>query len=488
MSNLNFKKGKRIMKTMKYVMMGVLMLSVGTPAIAQDGTKADVAAVKNLIASKQTDAKSLKPFFNKNKKNPQNLIDFARAFYEVKDTANARNAAELAIKAASKDKSQAAPAYIILGDIKALADDGGGAAALYDQAIYFDPKNPDAYRKYASVYRKISPQGAIAKLNDLRAQMPDYPVDAIIGHINYISNNFDEAIAAYDKVPKTKLEKMDIIESAFSAYLTQKYDKGIEMSEFGLQKEPRNSTLNRLAMFCNTEKGNFDKALDFADRLFNKSDSANISYMDYVYYGNALNGLKRHDEAIAMFQKALLQEFDNKDKRAGVIQTLSNAYKGIEDYPNAIKYYEQYLGEVSKASAADYHSFAQLHVKNSDKLEGEAKTAALQKADGIYADMQTKYEDIDDFIAFQRAHVSLFMDPDFKKGLANPHYAKLVEMLAAKSEKDATDVKRITEGCGYFINYYVHIAPNNEKAKEYAAILLTVDPQNEAANAVMQLK
>ena len=59
MSNLNFKKGKRIMKTMKYVMMGALMLSVGTPAIAQDGTKADVAAVKNLIASKQTDAKSL---------------------------------------------------------------------------------------------------------------------------------------------------------------------------------------------------------------------------------------------------------------------------------------------------------------------------------------------------------------------------------------------------------------------------------------------
>lgn len=30
--------------------------------------------------------------------------------------------------------------------------------------------------------------------------------------------------------------------------------------------------------------------------------------------------------------------------------------------------------------------------------------------------------------------------------------------------------------------------PDNAKAKEYAAILLSVDPQNEAANAVMQLK
>jgi tetratricopeptide (TPR) repeat protein len=375
-----------------------------------------------------------------------------------------------------------------MGDNKALADDGGGAASMYDQAIYFDPKNPEAYRKYASVYRKISPAGAVAKLNDLRVQVPDYPVDAIIGHINYISNNFDEAIAAYDKVPQSKLEKMDIIESAFSAYLTQKYDKGIQMAELGLQKEPRNSTLNRLAMFCNTEKGNFDKAVDYADRLFNKSDSANISYMDYVYYGNALNGLKKHDEAIAQFQKALMQEFDNKDKRAGVIQTLANAYKGMEDYPNAIKYYEQYLAEVSKASASDYHSFAQLHVKQSDKLEGDAKMEVLKKADGIYENMQTKYADIDDFIAFQRAHIGLFMDPDFKQGLANPHYAKLIEVLSTKEDKTDADKKKISEGCGYFINYYVHVAPDNAKAKEFAAILLTIDPENEAANAVMQLK
>ena len=471
------------MKAMKYLFIGAMMLSVAAPAVAQDGTKADQAAVKNLIASKPADiTKAMKPFYSKNKKNGENLTAFGRAFLDAKDTLNARIYAEHGMKL------KYAPAYVLRGDIYALADDGGAAAGMYDQAIYFDPKNPEAYRKYASVYRKISPAGAVAKLKDLQQQLPDYPVDAIIGHINYISNNFDEAIASFDKVPKDKLEKMDIIESAFSAYLTQKYDKGIEMAEFGLQKEPRNSTLNRLAMFCNTEKGNFDKALDYADRLFNKSDSANISYMDYVYFGNALNGVKKHDEAIAMFQKALEQEFDNKDKRAGVIQTLANAYKGMEDYPNAIKYYEQYLAEVSKASAADYHSLAQLHVKNSDKLEGEAKKQALQKADDIYANMATKYADIDDFIAFQRAHVSLFMDPDFKKGLANPHYAKLIETIAAKPEKDATDVKRITEGCGYFINYYVHINPDNAKAKEYAAILLTVDPQNEAANAVMQLK
>ena len=465
--------------------MGVVLAGFSTTAMAQDGTKADVDAVKKIISSKPADLDDqMKAFYKKNKKNAENLVAFGRAFYEAKDTANAAVYAEHALKA---NKSYA-PAYILKGDLRALAEDGGGAASLYDQAIYFDPKNPDGYRKYASVYRKIDPRGAVAKLNDLRAQVPDYPVDAIIGHVNYISNNFEEAIEAYDKVPQNKLEKMDIIESAFSAYLTQKYDKGIQMAEFGLQKEPRNSTLNRLAMFCNTEKGNFDKALEFADRLFNKSDSANISYMDYVYYGNALNGLKKHDEAIAMYEKALQQEFDNKDKRAGVVQTLANAYKGMEDYPNALKYYEQYLNEVTKASASDYHSFAQLHVQHANTLQGDAKNETFKKADGIYENMQSKYADIDDFISFQRARIGMYMDPESKLELAKPHYEKMIEVLEAKEEKSKTDTNHLIEGYRYLINYYLNIKDDTATAKQIAQKLQSIDPENEIAKMVLDLK
>ena len=473
------------MKAMKYLVMGVVLAGFSTTAMAQDGTKADVDAVKKIISSKPADLDDqMKAFYKKNKKNAENLVAFGRAFYEAKDTANAAVYAEHALKA---NKSYA-PAYILKGDLRALAEDGGGAASLYDQAIYFDPKNPDGYRKYASVYRKIDPRGAVAKLNDLRAQVPDYPVDAIIGHVNYISNNFEEAIEAYDKVPQNKLEKMDIIESAFSAYLTQKYDKGIQMAEFGLQKEPRNSTLNRLAMFCNTEKGNFDKALEFADRLFNKSDSANISYMDYVYYGNALNGLKKHDEAIAMYEKALQQEFDNKDKRAGVVQTLANAYKGMEDYPNALKYYEQYLNEVTKASASDYHSFAQLHVQHANTLQGDAKNETFKKADGIYENMQSKYADIDDFISFQRARIGMYMDPESKLELAKPHYEKMIEVLEAKEEKSKTDTNHLIEGYRYLINYYLNIKDDTATAKQIAQKLQSIDPENEIAKMVLDLK
>ena len=135
------------MKAIKYLVMGVLMLGFGTQVKAQDGSKADVDAVKRIISSKPADLdKQMKPFYKANRKNAENLLAFGRAFYEANDTAHARVYAEYALEAS---KNKFAPAYVLLGDIAALADDGGGAAAYYDNAIYYDKKLVEAYRKYA---------------------------------------------------------------------------------------------------------------------------------------------------------------------------------------------------------------------------------------------------------------------------------------------------------------------------------------------------
>ena len=101
---------------MKYFFLGAVMLSLTAPAVAQDGTKADQAAVKNLIASKPADiAKAMKPFYSKNKKNAENLTAFGRAFLEAGDTLNARIYAEHGMKL------KYAPAFILRGDLFARA-------------------------------------------------------------------------------------------------------------------------------------------------------------------------------------------------------------------------------------------------------------------------------------------------------------------------------------------------------------------------------
>lgn len=476
------------MKAIKYLFIAALTAGYSASATAQNGTEADVQAVKDIISKKPADLdKQMKPFYKANKKNPTNLVAFGRAFYEVKDTANAKTYAHHALTAS---KNQCAPAYILLGDIEAYGDNGGGAAAQYEQAIYAAPTEPEAYYKYANVYRKISPRGAVSKLEELRSQRPDVPVDALIGRIYYMSNDFDAALRAYNKADKSLMEDRDLSDYAMTAFFKQKYDVALDVAKFGLSKNPRHAAFNRLAFFNSTELKKWDDALMYADALFNKSDSAKFSYYDYTYYGNALSGAQQHDKAVEMYQKALQQEdMDNKAKRAGVIKQLSDAYKAQEDFPNAIKNYEEYLNTVEKASANDIAALAQLHLQHANKkTTPEEQAECFILADKTYQDLENKFKDAAEYATFMRARVNGYMDPDQKKGLAKPYYEKLDQLIGGKDNKDATDKARLTESYRYLISYYFVIQDNKDTAKQYAQKLLEIDPENEIAKQVMESK
>lgn len=475
------------MKAIKYLLTATLLTGFGTVAQAQDGSKADVDAVKKIISSNPADLdKQMKPFYKANKKNAENLVAFGREFMAAKDTANAKTYANYALQAS---KNKCAPAFILLGDIEAIGDNGGQAAAQYEQAIYVDPKNPDAYYKYANVYRKISPSGAVAKLNELREQRPDVAVDALTGRIYYMSNEFDKALAAYDKADKSQMEERDLSDYAMAAFFKAQNQKSLDIAKFGLSKKPRHAAFNRLAFFNSTELKKYDDALMYADRLFNQSDSAKFSYYDYTYYGNALSGANQPDKAIEMYKKALQQEdMDNKAKRAGVIKQLAEAYKSKEDYPNAIKHYMEYLDNMEKSTANDLAALAGLHMQHGNILNGADKEEAFKKADKIYAELAEKFDGALEYANFMRARVNGQMDPDQSKGLAKPYYEKLVELLGSKTNLDATEKARLKESYHYLISYYFIQKEDKATAKEYAAKMLVIDPENQIAKQVMEAK
>ena len=475
------------MKAIKYLFTAALLTGFSSAAMAQDGTKADIDAVKKIISSKPADLdKQMKPYYKENKKNAENLVAFGREFMAAKDTANAKTYANYALQAS---KNKCAAAFILLGDIEAISDNGGGAAAQYEQAIYVDPKNPDAYYKYANVYRKISPSGAVAKLNELRQQRPDIAVDALAGRIYYMSNEFDKAMAAYDKADKNKMEERDLSDYAMSAFFKQKYDKALEVAKFGLSKNPRHAAFNRLAFFNSTELKKYEDALMYADALFNKSDSAKFSYYDYTYYGNALIGAKQPQKAIEMYELALKQEdMDNKAKRAGVVKQLSDAYRDMEDFPNAIKHYKDYLASMEKPTANDLAALASLHMQHGATLKDNEQAEAFKMADETYADLAQKYENAMEYATFMRARVNGQMDPDQSKGLAKPYYEKLVELIGPKTELDATEKARLKESYHYLISYYFIQKDDKATAKDYAAKMLVIDPENQIAKQVMDAK
>jgi len=476
------------MKTVKYVMIGALMLSLSVPTFAQEDSKTTIESVSKLIKSKPADLDDqVKAVYKKNKKNAEVLTGIARAYYEAKDTANARVYAEYALKA---DKKYA-PVFVLLGDMAAMNNDGGGAAAQYQQAIYFDPKSPEAYYKYASVYRKISPTEAVSKLEELRAQRPDIAVDAMAGRIYYMSNEFDKAIESFSKAwdsNKDKMEERDITEYAMSYYLTQKNQQSLDVVKYGLTKSPRDAAFNRLAFFNCTDLKDYDNAMIYADALFNKSDSAKFSYFDYTYYGNAYSGKKEYAKAIEMYQKALTMDIDNKDKRSGVVKQMSEAYRQLKDYDNAIKYYEEYLRDVSKVSASDKAGLASLYeYKANVDTDPASKLATFKKAEDVYVQLEQIPEAVE-FATFKRARVNSYMDPDSKEGLAKPYYEKLISIIEPRAEKDNTDKARLIESYRYLGSYYLIVKDSKSEADVYWNKMLEVDPENEVAKRALGIK
>ena len=477
------------MKAIKYLLMGALLLGGSASAMAQDGTKADIDAMKALVKNKPADYdKQVKNFIKVNKKNTENLVAIGRALYEADDTLNAKAFAEQAL-AASKRNS--APAYILLGDIAAKADDGGAAAQNYEQAILADPKNPDPYRRYATVYRKISPEGAVQKLEELRQERPDYPVDALIGHINYISLRYGKANEAFSKVPINDLSRMDYIEYAMSNYHGRQYDKALEIVKTGLSKEDLNATLNRIAMMCSNELKQYPEALKYAETLFNKvdKDSVNFSEIDYQNYGKALDGCERFEEAIEKYKAAMVLPDVDAAMKADLYKSISESYKDLKNFPEAIENYIKFLELKTDADATDHAGLALLHNSHARSIRGDKKpadltpeesaavTEAMKKADAAYASLVEKFADAEEYALWQRGRLNAQIDADMSQALANPHFTRLAELITAHEEMDDTDKTRLFDAYAYLMRYHLK-NKENQKAYEYALKLQELQPDD----------
>ena len=477
------------MKTMKYLFVAALTLGFSASATAQDGTKADIDAVKKIISSKPADLdKQMKPYYKENKKNAENLAAFGRAFYEAKDTANARIYAEHAAKAS---KNKCAAAFVLLGDIRALADDGGGAAGQYEMAIWADPKDPVAYYKYALINRKVNPAEVNRKLDELKAQRPDIDVEAIKGHIAAISKDDKAAYEAYSKANIANLDRSNLVEFASACFFTGKHADGLKVIKEAVKKYPRYATFNRLGMMFCVELKNYQEGLQFADRLFNASDSLKAHNQEYFYQGLAFSGLENHDKAIEAYQKALsIKSEGNLVAEANIIKSISDAHKAKGDFENAAKYLRDYIAKKDKPTFSDHEEVAKLFLMQArdTTLTQADREAALAKADTEYNGLGQRFENNLLYVLYQRANIGMQLDPDLEKGSAQPHYQQIIELLEPKADRDAADKQILRTAYHYMMSRSLLIDKDKAKAKEFAAKILEMDPEYGPAKAVSELK
>lgn len=479
------------MKAIKYLMMGALMLSLSVPAAAQTDSKAVIAQATKIIKSKPANLdEQLKPIYKENKKNVEVLVGIGRAFLDAKDYTNAQKYVDLAMARNSKN----CEAWILQGDLYVAQDDGGKAAGAYQQAKYADPTNPEGYYRYAMVLRSSSPSEAVANLEELRKYKPNYPVDALAGRIFYRSAkpDYNKAIEYYGRVQDvTTMEDADITDYATITWMKGQREKSIEVCKQALAKNPRKPAWNRLVFYNYTDLKKPTEALEYADRLFNKSDSAHIIAEDYIYQGTALKFAGRTDEAISAFKMALDSVKDNKAQKGSIYTSLKDIYLQKGDYDKAVSSYEQYLALQDAPTFESIDDFGTLYTdiasKKSQAGDEAGAKAAFQKADGVYADLLQKFPNYKSYGNYMRAQINANLDPEGKAGLAKPYYQNVIDAINAKAEKSKSDNAMLRPAYTYMLVYAFNVTKSIPEAKEWAQKLLQVDPENATAKQVIEL-
>ncbi len=472
------------MKAIKYFVVGA-MISITAPAVAQDIEygKALVPISQALKADPNNAdaAKDLvKSYMKEYKKDPEALVALGSTFLGVKNYSKAEEIANLVIEKNKKNAKAQAEAYILLGDAEAMKDatgNGGGAASHYATAMSLDPKNPSGYTRYASVYRKINPKLVEETYAKLRAEIPDYPIEAEAGHSFFSANKFDLAFENYGKANINKLDEAKMVEYLISAIQLKKYSDALSISKTGVSRFPKNITLNQLGLWSAVETGSYDEAIGIAEKFLQLEGEKNST--DYTYYGKALLGAKRHNEAIAQFEKAMEVDANATEPLA----RLSEAYAGLGDEDKALQYSEDYMKKNPNASPSDYAKLAQIYVAKAEK--GIDKSANFTKAIGIYDKMAEKYPSIASWAYMIAAGVA---DKSGNIDLGASYNQKIVDELANKADRDADETGYLTQALRLLGFYYWSEKNNLEAAKPYYQKLIELDPNDKNAKAALGIE
>jgi len=376
-------------------------------------------------------------------------------------------------------KTKYAPLAILMGDIELAKKNTGNACSNYELAILYDPNCKEAYVKYARAYKNVNTSLAIDMLNRLKVKEPTFLlVDKELADIYYMNNEFDKAAALYDSYLKSgNINAQDLIKYAMTLFFNHDFPKSLQIANDGLKKEPRNPAFNRLAMYNNTDLKQYDDAIKSADRLFNQSDKPDFNYLDYRYYGQALNQTKQYDLAIEQYKKAI----ESDSSHVELWKDISEMYDKKGDSDKSIASYLKYENSLpeDKKTGDDVIALGKLYytLGSKDSIDVTVKKNALVKADSIFA-IVAKMEPTGYRGNFWRARVNSLLDPETTKGLAKPFYELTATLIESKADPKYNTV--LLE-CYRYLGFYFLVKTEYTTSNIYWNKILAVDPNNATA-------
>ena len=409
-------------KSEAYCYLGHIEAAKGNTAGAKEyynkGVAADANNAFNYIALGALDLKAgnadaaedqFKMAQKVDKKNAAVDAAIARAYYEADPVAYAKELGKN-IEKARKTNKQDPTVYILEGDMKAAEKDYGGAAGQYELAFTFDPKNEEAYVKYANTYFHVNPQMATAKLEELLTKTPNSALaQRELAEKYYELDLGSQAAEQYGKyIQNPNHFKQDEIRYVQLLFFGGKYDQSFDLAKSIRAAMPAGDKdhfyMCRMQLYNKVALEQWAEAEAFGAELFGLNiPGTEYTSKDFVDYATALKNVGKTAESVAEYEKAVAYNPNNID----LIRDLVDVYEQNENYAKAAEYYQKIVDSPEcKANdlylmSTKYFNVAattQDEALKASSLEGARKYAALanEKVPGNYriVQQQAKVENL----------------------------------------------------------------------------------------------
>ncbi len=290
------------------------------------------------------------------KKNAEVSVSIARAYYNADPVKYDRDITK-ALEKARKDSKNADPSiYVLEGDMLAAAENFGDAAARYEMAITYDPNNPEGYVKFANAYFNVNKDFGINKLQEfLNAHPESAMAQRELAEKLFLADRWKAASELYGKyIQNPNHFPEDKARYAVLLYWGEDYPASLAIADEIPASDPSNFLMQRVRFLDQTAMGQFQAAVENAEKFFASNPEANFTIKDYTTYADALSGIGQDSLAVVQYELAASKYPENGD----LLKNLSTVYSRNRQYDKSAEAYDAYLKLQENPSLTDLYGMS----------------------------------------------------------------------------------------------------------------------------------
>ncbi|MGE5107121.1 MAG: tetratricopeptide repeat protein [Sphingobacteriales bacterium] len=380
--------------------------------------------------------------------------------------------AKMAIELAKKKVD--ADYYVNLGDNYRALIQGGDAKQAFDAALSVNPKYAEAKYKAGKIYETQNNKDAFLPLYEEAVSVdPNYSPAWKALYVYYYFRDVSKAESYFEKYVQTadqderlEYDRIDL------KYAQEKYDDAIAganalASKLGANTKAR---LYRLLGYSFMKKNDYATAKSNFLIFLQKAKPDEITSRNYADIAKTIAGLPGSEkEAFTYFQKAI--ETDTLPKTKSDLAKMSaDLAKKLGDIPLQIEWMTKSYNLAKNPSNVDLYNLGRTY------LDAGFYTTA-DSIGNVYAQKYPTHT----YGYYLRALANWKIDTTMQMGSANPYFDKLIEVGAADSVNNKSQLKLAYR---YFVGYYATVKRDYPTAITFCDKILSLFPGDADAQSL----